>query len=203
MFALVPDSYRVPEHPRREPSFPRLSLGDLGLNVALASFSMLFGASLVGYAVTRAQSATWKTAAMPDIPWGTALSTLLLIACSFTFRLAEDALTKNRREKFRFEIQLTLALGILFLLTQVVNWVLFSSARPPEQLRNLYVFTFYLLTGLHALHVMGGVVPLAVIAVRAQKEVYSSSRSEPIRLTRRYWDFLLVVWLILIAVLAF
>jgi cytochrome c oxidase subunit III len=195
----VTSSYRPPEHPRREPSFPRLSTAELGLNIALASFGVLFLATLIGFVITRVESPTWRTADMPDLPPGLGLSTLWLVALFITFRRAERALSHNALEGFRFWMHATGGLGLLFLLTQGVNWFSLLSGTPSEHLRNLYVYSFLFLTGLHALHVVGGAVPLAVLLWRA--DGYSSSRSEGVRLTRRYWDFLLAMWVVLLSAL--
>lgn len=192
-------SYRPSEHPRREPSFPRLSTAELGLNIALASFSVLFVATLVGFVITRVGSPTFRPSETPALPSGLGLSTLWLALLFFSFRRAERGLSQNAFESFRFWLHATGALALLFLLTQSANWFTLLAHTPNAQLRNLYIYSFVFMTGLHALHVVGGVVPLTVITLRAGQ--YSSSRSEGVRLTRRYWDFLLVMWVLLLAAL--
>jgi cytochrome c oxidase subunit III len=197
----MPTGYRPPEHPRREPSFPRLTTADLGLNIALASFGVLFLATLLGFIITRLQSPDWKPLGVPDLPSGLWLSTAWLVGLFFSLRKAERLLLGNVHDSFRLWLQASLALAVLFLLTQALNWASLFLGTPVQNLRNLYVYSFVFLTGLHALHVLGGVVPLAVMAARASKTNYSSSRSDGVRLVRRYWDFLLVVWFVLLGAL--
>jgi len=60
-----------------------------------------------------------------------------------------------------------------------------------------------MLTGLHAVHVIGGFVPLLVVQAKARRREYSSSNHEGVKLCAQYWDYLGVIWLILIAVLYF
>lgn len=192
-------SYRPTEHPRREPSFPRLSTAELGLNIALASFSVLFVATLTGFVITRLGSSTFRTSDMPALPSGLWLSTLWLVLLFVSFRRAERGLSQNAFERFRFWLHATGALAVLFLLTQSVNWFTLLAHTPAPQLKNLYVYSFVFLTGLHALHVVGGMVPLALVTARSGQ--YSSSRCEGVRLTRRYWDFLFAMWVLLLGAL--
>ena len=69
--------------------------------------------------------------------------------------------------------------------------------------RTLYGFTFYMLTGLHALHVIGGFVPLVIVLNKAKGREYSSSNHEGVKLCAQYWDYLGVIWLCLLSVLYF
>jgi cytochrome c oxidase subunit III len=193
--------YRPPEHPRREPNFERLTAAELGLNVALGSFGVLFFATLLGFVITRAETPGWKPEGAPDLPSGLWLSTLWLVMLFGSLRRAERRLQDNAIQSFRFWIQLSLGLSCLFLITQAANWTSIFATSTPAQVRNLYVYSFVFLTALHALHVVGGVVPLGVILVRSRHQNYSSSRSEGVRLVRRYWDFLLVVWCVLLGAL--
>ena len=58
-----------------------------------------------------------------------------------------------------------------------------------------------MLTGLHAIHVIGGVVSLLVVALRAYRERYSATEYMGVRLVTLYWHFLGAVWLVLVVVL--
>jgi cytochrome c oxidase subunit 3 len=65
----------------------------------------------------------------------------------------------------------------------------------------LFAFTFYLLTGLHAAHVLGGFVPLGIVLHRAGEREYSSSRYDGVRFCVWYWHYLGVIWLVLLTVM--
>jgi cytochrome c oxidase subunit 3 len=67
--------------------------------------------------------------------------------------------------------------------------------------RSLYPYTFYMLTGLHAAHVVGGLVPLTLVMSRARRREYSSSSHEGVQLCVHYWHYLGVVWLVLFSAL--
>lgn len=187
-------------HPRREPSFPSISTAQLGMYIGLASLTMIFGASLIAYFVTRAQSQVWRTVSLPHLPLGLLASTLLLVGVSGALYVARRRLLKNDLPRFRTALSIALTLGIGFLLAQLQNWRGIAQSSLAAPVKTLFEFTFFFLTGLHALHVVGGLVALAF--VRAKSESYSSSNSEGPHLVRQYWDFLLVVWVVLLAALA-
>jgi len=190
-------AYRPSEHPRREPSMPGTSTAQLGMYIGLASLSVLFLASLIGYFVTRYQNDSWRTADLPNLPSGLWASSVVLVFLSIALRYGERRLLQNDRDGLRRGVTMALGAGALFLVLQAANWRSVAAASLGTSAQTLYAFTFYMLTALHALHVLGGIVPLSVIYARAAD--YSSSRHEMVRLTRQYWDFLLIVWVVLFA----
>jgi cytochrome c oxidase subunit 3 len=66
---------------------------------------------------------------------------------------------------------------------------------------NLYGFTFYMLTGLHAAHVIGGLALLAIVTVRAFCGRYSANAHAGVLYSTMYWHFLDGVWLVMFAVM--
>jgi len=182
---------------RRESSFPGTSPAQLGMYVGLASLSVLFLASLVGYFVTRAQSTVWRDQATPDLPGGLWVSSFVLVLLSVALRSAEAGIQRNLPDRLIRGLGLGLILAGGFLALQIQNWTEVARARLAGPPKSLYEFTFYMLTGLHALHVLAGLVPLLYVLRRAQEREYSSSHFEGVRLVRQYWDFLLVVWWLL------
>lgn len=191
-----------PEHPRREPSFPTISSAQLLMYVGLASLTMLFGSSLVAYFITRAQAQTWRSMVLPALPSGVWLSTVILVLLSASLHLGQSRLRKNAYNGLTRCLWWALALASVFLVVQGLNWRAALSAAFDTQVRTLYVYTFFMLTVLHALHVVAGIVPLVLVYRRSLDQYYSSSRAEGVRLLRQYWDFLLVVWLVLLGALS-
>ncbi|MEO7033189.1 MAG: cytochrome c oxidase subunit 3 [Polyangiaceae bacterium] len=180
-----------------------ISTKQLAMFVLFGTLSMLFGASVVGYLITRAQNDVWKTASMPNLPIGLVASTLLLAALSVTMHRALNAVRQNRFEGTQRMLTLALLIGIAFVVGQAQNWRSMYGATTATDARTLYGFTFYMLTGLHALHVLGGFVPLSIVLGKAKRREYSSSNHEGVKLCTQYWDYLGVVWLILLGVLYF
>ena len=171
----------------------------MALYVLFGSMTMLFGAILVGFFFTRVQNAIWQTPEMAALPRGLWLSTLLLIAVSTAFQGALNAARKNRLEALNRRLLLGTAAVIAFLAAQVQNWMVIHKGELASPVRTLYPSTFYMLTGIHALHVVGGLIPLGIVIYRAWRREYSSSRNEGLSLCVQYWHYLGIVWLVLFA----
>lgn len=180
-----------------------MSAKQLAMIVLFGTLSMLFGASVVGYLITRSQNDVWKTASMPGLPLGLVASTILLAALSGAMHVALRAVRKNQFETLQRTLTVALLLGLAFVVGQAENWRSMYAAAIATDARTLYAFTFYMLTGLHAAHVIGGFVPLLVVLGKAKRREYSSSNHEGVKLCLQYWDYLGVIWTILLGVLYF
>ena len=179
----------------------RISLKQFGLVVLMVSMSVLFTATLVAYVWTRLVNPIWKTPEMPELPLGLFASTAMIGGMSACMHLAMRDARQNKNESLERHLWLALAFGIAFLLGQAQNWRTMAPGMNAPVPHPLYPFTFYILTGLHAAHVLGGFIPLGIVLFNARRRRYTSSGYEGVRLCRQYWDFLGVVWLILLAAL--
>jgi cytochrome c oxidase subunit 3 len=166
----------------------------------VASLSMLFGATIMGYVVVRSRAAAWPPPGVPSLPAGLLLSTGILVASSAAIWVAEDGIRRGRQTALRGGLLVALALGAAFLVSQSLCWF-FLVARNFTMKTNLYGFLFYLLTGLHALHVVGGLIPLGVTTTRAWQGRYTAAAHEGVAHVALYWHFLDAIWLVLFAVL--
>ena len=184
--------------PRRQPAVP--GAAKLGIKLLVASLSMLFVASMFGYAMIRMRAPAWPPPGMPRLPRGLWISTVILVAGSVAIESALRAARRNRQPALRMTLAATSTLGLAFLVSQGLNWFSLVAARLTVR-TNLYGFTFYTLTGLHAVHVIGGLIPLGVVTARAFAGRYDASRHAGIEYTAIYWHFLDVVWLVMFAVL--
>ena len=189
-----------PEHGPVRTAPVELSTGKLGMRLLIASLAMLFAASITGYIVVRTRAEQWPPEGMPALPSGLWLSTVLIVVSSLTIQWAVAGIRRDRQQPLRLGLSLTLLLGLAFLASQTVNWfgLVAADVRPGA---NLYAFTFYLLTWLHALHVVGGLVPLGLVTARAWRGGYTAGFHPGVEYTAMYWHFLDVVWLVLFAVL--
>ena len=174
---------------------PRASAG-LGLWVFMAVAGVLFSLFLVAY-VMRMQSADWSSMAMP---WPLWLSTSLLVGASVAMQRAGTAARTGRSVQAR---RLLLAGGLcalVFLGGQLWAWQLLHDARV-AMAGNPAASFFYLLTALHGLHVLGGLVGWGVTLRAVQLSGDTTRQAWRIALCARYWHFLLGVWLVLFAAL--
>jgi cytochrome c oxidase subunit 3 len=198
----VPTSLH-PEDPANRSRIGRMSAAQLGLVVLFVSMTVLFGASIIGYLFTRAANPVWRTPEMPRLPLGLLASTAILVLLSIFMHRAVKAARENRNEGLVRELNLAFVSGAAFLVCQSSNWRTMMPALHGTDPYARYAFTFYWLTALHAAHVAGGFVPLGIVLGRARKRQYSSSRYEGVRLCQQYWDYLGVVWIVLLATLYF
>jgi len=177
-----------------------LDTGRLGMRLLVLALSMLFAASIVGYLLIRSKATVWPPPGMPILPHGLWTSTLIIAISSLTMHSAVRAARAGRRQPLQSWMLLTTLLGVAFLASQTVNWFALVAANLTAK-TNLYGFTFYLLTGLHAVHVVGGLIPLAVVTARAWHGRYSADFHPGVEYCAIYWHFLAAVWVVLFLVL--
>jgi cytochrome c oxidase subunit III len=197
----MPES--LPQDPKtsaRDASLPSLSMRQLGMLVLFASITVLFIATIVGFWVTRLTAENYRAPGLPDMPSGLLLSTGLIALTSLAIWQAQRAVKQNLLESLKRWLWVAGALASSFLLTQTANWF---AMRPPSDGNSLYIATFFMLTGVHALHVLGGFVPLGFVIHHATRRQYTSSSHEGLSLCAQYWHYLGGVWLVLVTMLYF
>jgi cytochrome c oxidase subunit III len=195
----VPSDLPARPDPPAAPAASRL--GRLGMVLFLVALGVLFAASMTGYLVVRLRAPTWPPAGSPRLPAGLWISTLILLVSSLTMHVALGRARRGQNEALRNWLLVTLLLGIAFLVSQLLNWSRLVTAQPLRAQANLYAFTFYMLTGLHGAHVLGGLVPLGLTTTRAGGGRYTPESHEGIVHLSMYWHFLDAVWLVMFLVL--
>lgn len=126
------------------------------------------------------------------------LNTALLILSSFTFHRAGRELLSGRVQPSRIWLFLTAALGIAFLVGQMVEYF-----HLPFGLRDhLFASTFYALTGFHGLHVTLGVICILVVLLQiGPKGIVSPSEPFGLEAAELYWHFVDGIWVVLYGLL--
>ena len=155
---------------------------------------MLFLGGGVAWLAVGSAAGQWPPPGAPALPGGLAVSTGFLAIASALLEVAVRAVRRGRVLLLRMLLIGTVATAVAFLISQAVCWFRFLT---PAGLADsgLYGWLFYFLTGLHALHVVGGLVPLAVITVNAHYDRLPPRRATGVRHVARYWHFLGLVWL--------
>ena len=174
--------------------------GRLGMLLLLAALAMLFAASIVGFLIVRLRAPSWPPAGMPRLPATLWLSTALILASSVAIEWALRGARRSDDRALGRGLALALLLGGAFLVNQTVGWFALVAARLTATV-NLYGFTFFMLTGLHAAHVLGGLVPLAVVTARVWRANAAPMPRAGAAYVAMYWHFLTAVWLVMYAVL--
>lgn len=174
----------------------------------LATLSILFAASILLYVILRLQAADWPPADLPPLPTALIYSTLVLAISSATMQFAVVSARRNRSSALAVSLLFTLLLGLVFLAIQSLAWMQLVDAH--ERLAvdlgvhpRFMLTAFYVLTALHAIHVVGGLIPLAVTTRCAFIGRYTPSSHAGVLYTAMYWHFLGIVWLALLLTLHF
>jgi cytochrome c oxidase subunit 3 len=177
------------------------SLGQLGMVLVMVSISVLFVAASLAVLITNSQAQVWRAPDRGGLPWGTVASTLLLGGVSYSLQSALIAIRNNRFTHCVKYWRLGAAASLAFLFIQALNARAILALEGPAASQRLFVWCYDLLVGLHAAHVLGGFVPLALVHARLVRRDYSSSRHAGVTFCVQYWHYLGVVWLVLLGVL--
>lgn len=170
------------------------------LLVVLMTFGGLIGAYIV---ISTNGAAEWKPFSLPFQIW---VSTALIIGASVTYTIAQKLLKRDNQEKAKNWLLATTALGAVFIASQILAW--FELARSGVYVSsNPYAGFFYVLTAVHALHVLGGICALGYIVLRTWNETASGDELEKRKTVSNvvgwYWHFMDALWIVLVLLLGF
>lgn len=178
----------------------RFDAGRLGMWLFLVVLAVTFAATIFGYLVVRIDMGSdFVPVDAPRPPKLLLASTSALLVSSWTMQRAlRFARAGDPRQGGMMVATLALAVG--FLVLQAVAWsdLLAQDLGPTD---NLYGWTFYVLTAIHAAHVLGGLPPMAITAFRASRGRYGPTDHRGIAYCAMYWHFLDAVWIVLYATL--
>jgi heme/copper-type cytochrome/quinol oxidase subunit 3 len=175
----------------------------LGIWLFLASEVMLFGALFSSYVLLRVNAPVWPKGAEfgLSVPLA-ALNTVILITSSITVILAWGSLLLKDFGKFRLCMGITLLCAFGFLIIKYIEYsAKFSHHHFPSE--HTFLALYFTLTGLHGLHVIGGIVVFGYLFGPGAK----MWKTEPERFTNRievcglYWHFVDLVWIFLFPIL--
>ncbi|HEY0101776.1 MAG TPA: hypothetical protein VGB76_22815 [Pyrinomonadaceae bacterium] len=184
----------------------------IGMWLALSAILMMFAALTSAYVFrsTRTQQ-EWQVFAVPQMLW---VSTLMILASSATFEAARRAEQRGRHGLYRNWLLVSLLLGFGFLASQLLAWRelvgqgIYLASNPHSSF-------FYLLTGLHALHLLGGILGLSYLAISARRKTAppgdtldvpdagnrDRKRRASVDAIGLYWHFMDGLWVYLFALL--
>jgi heme/copper-type cytochrome/quinol oxidase subunit 3 len=163
--------------------------------VFIAALTMFFAAGIVIYLLMRHMHQPWPPHGFPALPPILWLSTLDIVFCSITAQGAVLAARRGDKVGLRNNLVATLLLGLGFLGLQSYAWYkIWTQMATAAERSSAYLKMFYAITGLHAVHVLGGLVPLAIVTVAAFQGMYGPKKNAAVRYTAIYWHFLDAVW---------
>jgi cytochrome c oxidase subunit 3 len=167
-----------------------------GIAVAIVSILMFFMALVSAYVVRKGSANDWATFHFPGIIW---LNTAMLVASSLTLEWARRRLAKSDLSGFRALWWISTVLGFVFLAGQIFVWRqlfdqgVFMASNPASSF-------FYVFTGAHALHILGGIGALLFVALR-NFDLAKVTRSTAAEITSYFWHFLDALWVFLAVLL--
>lgn len=167
----------------------------LGMTMVLISGSMLFATLLLGYAIFRTSAEAWPPVGVPAVGLGyPMLSTVAILVSSWFMRETRRLALVQDLRRARFNLDVTLALGVLFMGIQVVFW---NELRDSGLFVGSGIFSsvLYGFTWIHAAHVVLGI--LSLLWLRLVLTVESKNVARKSRNVEMFWHFLGLVWFIM------
>jgi cytochrome c oxidase subunit III len=174
----------------------RIETAKLGIWLTLGSITMLFAAFTSAY-IVRSAGTDWVSLQVPPLLW---LNSAVLLLSSVTMEIARRNFNHWRPVGFRKWLFVTAVLGALFLAGQVVAWNqlaaqgIYLSSHPHSSF-------FYVLTAVHGLHLLAGVLLLFYVLTLAARYRLTPGESVSPSIAATYWHFVDGLWLYLMVVL--
>jgi cytochrome c oxidase subunit 3 len=169
--------------------------------VALAGVMMMFTALSSAYIVRAAGASDWIPIAMPRVLW---ISTALILISSVTFELARKALKRDDQQAYGRLLLVTVVLGLGFLGTQLLAWRQLVS-QGVYLSSNPHSAFFYLLTALHGVHLLGGILAVDYLLLHAWRrrnaDQIGARRKAAAGAVSLYWHFMDGLWIYLFLLL--
>lgn len=181
----------------------------LGMWLFLTSEVLLFGALFGAYSGYRVHyPGDFAQAAAHNNVWLGTLNTLVLLTSSLFAAAAVHAARRGRRRAVVIFLLSTLALAAAFLVFKSIEYAghfregvfpgrHYRLAELPARGANVFFTLYFLMTGLHALHVVGGMAALVVASVGAARGAYGPTHYTPLELIVLYWHLVDVIWIFL------
>ncbi|NNF35420.1 MAG: cytochrome oxidase subunit III [Saprospiraceae bacterium] len=163
--------------------------------LAMASITMMFGAFTSAYIVKHA-AGNWLDFRLPDIFF---ISTMVLLASSITLESSYRSFVKGNEKAYKSLLVISGILGIAFVTFQYMGWnELFSIGIDLKG--NPSGSFLYLITGVHAAHILGGVAAITVACIHAFSLKYkvTDQRKHRFQLVVQYWHFVDLLWIYLL-----
>ncbi|MBI5508299.1 MAG: cytochrome c oxidase subunit 3 family protein [Deltaproteobacteria bacterium] len=185
----------------------------LGMWLFLITEIMFFGGLFAAYAVYRStHPEAWHNGSRHlDVVMG-GINTAVLISSSLTMALAVRAAQLSKKTALLANLALTIAFGAVFLGIKAIEYHhkleaglvpgrFFTYVGPDLDHLQLFFLFYFIMTGMHAFHMVVGLVVLAVLVVMTLKGRLLGDFYKPVELTGLYWHFVDVVWIFLFPLL--
>ncbi len=176
----------------------------LGMLLFIVSEIMFFGGLFAAYFSLRTSAGTWppegnEAFLIKEHVLFPSILTLLLVFSSLTCQIAVWRIRRGDRVGMNRALMLTVILGVVFLIGQLYEYTQLGFGIAD----GTFGGTFYILTGFHGAHVLGGVLMLGVCLYRGSLGQFSAQHHDMVEASSIYWHFVDIVWVFLFALLYF
>ena len=170
------------------------------LIVVMMTFGGLIGAYIV---ISTNGVLEWRPF---NLPFQVYISTFLILVSSATYSVAQKAVKINRQAEAKNWLLATTVLGAMFISSQILAWMALVN-RGFYMRENPYAAFFYIMTALHAIHVLGGIIALGYVVLqnwhKTESEKDIERRRDISNAVGWYWHFMGGLWLVLLFLLGF
>lgn len=182
----------------RSPETKGRSIAWWGMAVLIATEAMIFATLLSSYIFVRAASKEWPLDHIepPELKliW---FFTAVLLGSSGPMFFAEHGIKKGNQARLRLGLALVFLMGVTFL-----GFLAYEYHELEFGIRdNAYGTLFYTITGLHGAHVVGGLLMIGMLQIKAWMGKFSAERHETVAVIGMYWHFVDVVWIFVFSTL--
>lgn len=173
--------------------------------IGIASIVMTFAGLTSGYVVSRSSLLSSNQWLQFELPWHFTAATVAIVLSSIAMGWAQWAANRDNRGQIKTAVALALLMGIGFAVLQALGWrelmdtgLYFTGPQSNTAVSWVYVITF-----LHWLHVISGIIVLTVTLIQAGKNAYTKESHLGLQLSGIYWHFLDLLWIYLFCFLVF
>ena len=172
-------------HPQR----PQLLA--VGVMIWLGSEFMFFSGLFAAFFTIRAHATVWPPPGTKLDTYQALIFTFVLLASSPTMQLAVWAQERGERVKARAWLVVSFLLGLAFIANQAYEW----KTLPFRPHTNAYGSLFYIMSGLHGLHVILGLVAMIFLMIRISGPKGDAGETPVFQAVSYYWHFVDIVWI--------
>jgi cytochrome c oxidase subunit 3 len=181
MEATVPQRKKI--HPHK-----------FALWLAMASITMMFAGLTSGY-IVRQSEGNWRYYKLPPVFY---ISTLVILLSSATFVLGLKAFKNRAMPRFKSMMLITLLMGLAFGALQFLGFYqLYTQPSPVKIAGNPSESFLFVIAGLHLVHILGGIVALAIVYLRTFRKKIKVYNAVPLEIVGGYWHFVDILWIYL------
>jgi cytochrome c oxidase subunit 3/cytochrome o ubiquinol oxidase subunit 3 len=185
-------------HPATTGTWQLPERGPVAMISLIIGESAIFTIFVVAYLFYLGKSLTGPTPAQVlEVPW---INTICLLSSSITIWRSEHAIAAGKIARFTLWWTLTIALGLKFIIGTATEWRRLIYQDGLTVHTNLFGTTYYSLVGLHATHVVLGLVMLSLVLLIALAGKMSAVYLKKIKVLSLYWHFVDTVWIVVFTV---